>query len=104
VIGSVLAWRDHVEDGAPIDERRHRRDQARVPQEVELAGRGRSAEAELRGDRRRSAGADRKEGDDPPSRWIREKLDPRAVSVWHDRPIMTSDPSPSVFPTGRSGR
>jgi hypothetical protein len=34
---SALAWRDHVEDGPPIDERRHRRDQPGVPQEVALA-------------------------------------------------------------------
>jgi hypothetical protein len=72
----VLSWRDHVEDGAPIDERRHRRDQAGVPQEVELAGRGRSAQAELCGDRRGSSGADRQEGDDPTPRRVGEEFDP----------------------------
>jgi hypothetical protein len=96
----VLSWRDHVEDGPPIDEGRHRRDQAGVSQKVELAGRGRSAEAEPCGDRRGSPGAHRQEGDDPPPRRVGEEFDPWPASVWHDRPIMAANPS---LPISRAG-
>ena len=80
---ATAAWVDGVEDGSPVEIRRHRSNQACVSQQQQVPSGRRSTEADLLRQRRRPARAECERSNDLPAERVREEFDAGSVAFGH---------------------